>query len=49
MKKLLTLMLAALFGLAGLWTEARANNVNTDASVATPQIQIRVGQQNNRR
>lgn len=49
MKKLLTLMLAALFGLAGLGTEAKASGANTSAAVATPQIRIQVGQRNNRR
>jgi hypothetical protein len=48
MKKLLTLTLAAIFGWAGLMTEAKANGANTSASVSTPQLRIQVGQRNNR-
>jgi hypothetical protein len=49
MKKLLTLMLAALFSLAGLGREAKASSANTSAVVTTPQIRIQVGQRHNRR
>lgn len=48
MKKLITLTLAAIFGVAGLMTDARAGT-NTAASVATPQIRIQLGERNNRR
>ena len=49
MKKLVTLTLAAIFGLAGLITEAKAKGADTAAAVATPQVRIQVGQRNNRR